>query len=164
MNAVSAQAQESGDQKVLRDLGRLDRLFVLTLRNWLDGTDGQVKVWNGLATQLGAERARRILRAFEAFLDAIAVGQKRCISRHATCCPCLGADEALLADLVRDAAEGDAGSAATRAAGIVIDTHLLEVLRNAETLGLLLREIDGCDPATPGGVLKTQMPRASRLH
>ncbi|MEL6769155.1 MAG: hypothetical protein AAFP17_18395, partial [Pseudomonadota bacterium] len=74
-----------------------DQLFIVTLRRWLDGPEGQQAVWNGLAGEVGPHPARRILQAFEAFLAALSRGLMRPITRHPACCACVGADELLLA-------------------------------------------------------------------
>ncbi|MEM9761198.1 MAG: hypothetical protein AAF968_01580 [Pseudomonadota bacterium] len=124
-----------------------DQLFIVVLRRWLDGPEGQQAVWNGLAEEVGPHPARRILRAFEAFLAALSLGLVRPITRHPACCSCVGADELLLADMVRAAGQGDHETAASRSAEVVRAADRAIVIERAERLGLLIDDI-GLDPVS----------------
>ncbi|MEL6483035.1 MAG: hypothetical protein AAFQ75_16425, partial [Pseudomonadota bacterium] len=124
-----------------------DQLFIVTLRRWLDGPEGQQAVWNGLAGEVGPHPARRILQAFERFLVALSHGLVRPITRHPACCACVGADELLLADIVRAAGRGDHETAASRSAEVVRAADRAIVAERAEKLGLLIDDI-GLDPVS----------------
>lgn len=151
--AVETRARDAG---WLADAEPGDRLFVLSLRRWLDGPCGQAEVWNGFAESLGPGPASRLLNAFEGFLRDIAGALDRRLQRHATTCPCLGADEARLAAIVRSAGRGDPESARAIAAGIVREADLLLVIESAARLGQLMDNV-GADP-----VCRTEAQ--SRLH
>ncbi|HET7410800.1 MAG TPA: hypothetical protein VFJ13_11430, partial [Paracoccaceae bacterium] len=114
-----------------------------SLRRWLDGPCGQAEVWNGLAGALGAGPATRFLKAFERFLREIAGSAGRKLERHATPCPCLGDDEALLAGMVRAAGQGDSDTARALASGIVRETELVAVVEAAARLGQLMDNVGG---------------------
>ena len=132
---------------LLSDAHPGDRLFVVSLRRWLDGPCGQAEVWNGLAATLGAGPASRLLNAFERFLREIAGSAGRRIDRHATKCPCLGEDESLLAGIVRAAGRGDVDTARALAAGFVRETELVAVVEAAARLGQQMDNI-GHGPVT----------------
>jgi hypothetical protein len=125
-------------ERWLAEAGPAAQVFVVSLRRWLDGPEGQAQVWNGLACELGPSRARALLVAFEAFLGALGAALSRRLSRHAAHCPCLGEDEALLAGLVQAAGRGDRETAASRAASIVREADLVVVVERAACLGQLL--------------------------
>lgn len=137
-----------------------DRLFIASLRRWLDGPGGQAEVWSGLAGSLGAGAATRLLGAFEALLRQVAGAARRKLQRHATNCPCIGEDEALLAGMVRAAGRGDTESAHALAAQIVRETDLLAVLESAARLGQLMDNIGG-GPVT-GAEARAQVPVSVR--
>lgn len=122
----------------LADAHPADRLFVVSLRRWLDGPGGQAEVWNDLAVSLGSAPATRLLKAFEGFLGAVAVALDRRLERHATRCPCIAGDEATLAVIVRSAGQGDRDTARSIAAEIVREADLIAVIEAAARLGRLM--------------------------
>lgn len=126
----------------LADASSTDRMFVATFRRILDGQRGQKAVVLGLTPRLGFVGAKRVLRSFVQFLEAVSKGQTRQMARHPTDCGCIGEDEGLLADIVRSAASGDAETAASRAAEIVRQSDLTIVLERAAVLGALLEDMD----------------------
>lgn len=144
----------------LADLDGEGKLLVVTIRRWLDGLEAQGEVWNGFCGELGPVPARRLMRAVEGFLAAIAEAPRRPLRRHAARCPCLGADEARLAALVRAAARGHDGQARAVAAGIVETAAVGRVVEAAAVLG---EALDTIAPAVP---MRRQWPPAQRrwLH
>lgn len=136
-------ARTRGEAAWLADAHPGDRLFVLSLRRWLDGPSGQAYVWNGLARALGAGAATGFLKAFERLLRAIARSTGRKLERHATSCPCIGDDEALLAGMVRAAGQGDSVTAHALAAEIVRENELVAVVEAAARLGRLMDNVGG---------------------
>ncbi|MEM7530001.1 MAG: hypothetical protein AAF416_20475 [Pseudomonadota bacterium] len=147
MTRVRSTAIDRRRKAWLAETRPADQLLILTLRRWLDGPDGQEAVWNGLAREIGAVPARRLLKTFECFLIALSRGVRRTLTRHAACCPCVGADELLLADMVRAAGRGDHETAGARAAEVVRVADRAIVLERAEKLGLLLDDM-GLDPVS----------------
>lgn len=135
-------------------------LVVWSVRRWLDGPEAQAEVWNAFATALGAERGRCALRAFEAYLGAIATAATRRLCRHAASCPCVGRDEADLAAIVSLAGRGEMAGAAEHAARIVPPERLPAVLMAATELARL---VAGCDvPRKEGSARRNAGFR--RLH
>ena len=131
----------------LADAHPTDRLFVVSLRRWLDGPCGQAEVWNGLAGSLRPSRATTLPKAFERLLREVTVSAGRRLQRHATACPCLGEDEALLAGMVRAAGRGDAETARAMATRIVREADRLAVVEAAARLGRLMDNVGG-DPVS----------------
>lgn len=117
-----------------------EQRFVRAMRLRLCGGPHQGTAWRELSAELGAEPARAAMRALEAFLWAVAQGAARRLRRHHPCCLCLGRDEALLADVVRAAAQGAEGF--DRACGLLHDTVRPEarpaVIATAGVLGRAL--------------------------
>lgn len=125
-----------------------ERLVVWSLRRWLDGPEAQAEVWNAFAAQLGAGPGRRALRAFEAYLGAVAEATTRRLCRHAASCSCVGRDEADLAAVVTLAGRGEQALAAERAARLVPPERAPAVTLAAAGLARL---VAGCDmPPTEG--------------
>lgn len=132
---------------LLADVSPTERVFVLLLRRWLDGPQGQSAIWSVLSREAGEARAHQFLQAFEGFLRAISAGQSRALSRHASCCALLGDDEALLAGMVEAAGRGDQKTAAAKAVPILRETSRPAAVSRAKTLGLLIDTLD-CHPVT----------------
>ncbi|MEM9013337.1 MAG: hypothetical protein AAGE18_19120 [Pseudomonadota bacterium] len=131
-----------------------DQVFIVSLRRWLEGPGGQRAVWLGLASELGQHQAHEVLAALEAFLAALAMGLRRQLLRHAAHCPCLGEDEALLAEIVRHAARGDRETALCRAAEVVREPDLIVTVERAARLGSLFEDL-AVSPPTPANTSVT---------
>lgn len=131
----------------LADADPVEQGFVLMLRSWLDGPQGQAALWDALVRSAGVAGARRILGCFEQLIDALARGALRPFRRHATRCPCLGADEAALSGMVRAAARGRRAAAEAHVRGLLREADLVEIVERAARLGMQLDEA-GAYPAT----------------
>lgn len=129
------------DQRTLSDARPDDRFLIVMMRQWLDGLNKQQEVWNTLAQDMGAMAARRFLNSFEAFIAAIADGALRHLSRYRSCCPYLGDDEALIAEIVHEAGRGELDNALRLAARIVRQDALTAVVGQAVQLGVQLKTI-----------------------
>ena len=105
------------------------------IRVWMAKPEYQQDIWNTLSVELGPNRARAELRAFEAFISNISVSIDRRLARHAPDCRCLGRDEAALLNIVRLAGQGDRFSATAHAATMVREDRVEPVVDAAEWLG-----------------------------
>ncbi len=139
MEATEPAAQGARAVGDLAARDHADRLFIVTLRLWLQGPERQAEAWSGLSGALGAQQARAALRALEGFLEAMAHGARGAIWRHAPCCKRLGRDEALMADAVAAAARGDLGQAAALLAPLTHAQARPALVGTAEQLGRALR-------------------------
>lgn len=87
----------------LADLDPASQLAVVALRLWCDG--GTEALGRDLAA--AGDGGPAVAESFARFCAHCLAAARRPMVRHGACCPCLGADEAALAALVRMAAEGE---------------------------------------------------------
>ena len=144
----------------LADLPRLDACIVLYFRMWCDGAEGQMSVWNDLATRLGPTHGRTTLKTFEQLFAICTEHRRRPLLRHAVGCSCLGADEACFANFVATATEGDREDAMFIATLIVRPDMAPLITALAADLGLALKVMLSRFPATVQAVT----PRQQTLH
>lgn len=111
-----------------------EQRLVRCIRLWMTGPGHREAMWNVLAGASGAAEARRLLRAFEAFIASVAVSIERKINRHAIGCPCICRDEATLLEIIRRAGDGEGFRAAVHAACLVHDDRVAAVVDAAEAL------------------------------
>lgn len=89
--------------RTVGDLGALSparALAILLLRDWLDGPPGQTRVWNGLASVIGAPASHRTCAGLDALVGLVRKAGRRPLATHGGGCRCLGADEAWWAELL----------------------------------------------------------------
>lgn len=98
--------QEDTGKAWMSELSDGQQLVVWSFRRWLSGQQSWSTVWNEFAVRFGAERARPILKSFVGLVEAIRSGTRRSVHYHQPCCPCVGADEALLTSMVGAAQAG----------------------------------------------------------
>lgn len=89
------------------DLDPVEAASVMYLRMWCDGPEAQARVWNDLASELGHQRGRKVLKAFEQLCNLCARHGRRPLMRHAVKCKCMGSDEACFANFVATATAGE---------------------------------------------------------
>ena len=123
----------------LSERRRADQLLVRALRLWLIDPAHQAQAWSALSGELGAEPARKALRALEEFLGVLAEGSRGPIWRHGPDCGCLGRDEALLADAISAAAQGDFNAASVALGPLIRPEARPAALGCAHRLGRALR-------------------------
>lgn len=118
-----------------------ERRFVAALRLWLTTPEAQAEVWRDFAAAQGPAAGRAALRAFEAYLEAVAHGASRKLWRHNVGCVCLGRDEAALAEAMRAAAAGNRERAYAALAPLVRTEALPRAVEAAGALGLALAAV-----------------------
>lgn len=153
-----------GDDAVgrLAERSATEQLLVRGIRLWLEGPDAQARVWNEFATTFGPAHGRLALRAFEAYLEAVACSIERRLWRHAPGCPCIGRDEEALASLVTLAARGQSGAAVAVAARLVRVDAIQSTIETATELGRLLFGLQSSSPDLEGSMLPGRSVRT--LH
>jgi len=127
----------------LRDLRHVERASVMFLRLWCEGPDGQGQVRSEAVALLGDADGCAWCEAFGDALELTALHGRRPLVRHAVGCPCLGADEAVIALLVSTAAELDRHEALMLAALAVRADSAPALADLARTVGLGIKRMGG---------------------
>ena len=99
-----------------------------------------------LDARLGDRAGRALGDRFEDLLETTLAHARRPLMRHATGCPCAGADESVFARFVALAAEGAREEAILIAALIVRADIALGLARLAEEVGLGLQRLGADAP------------------
>ena len=142
------QARGGATIGVLNRMEPWEANLILNLRLWCEGPDGQAEVWNDYRKALTAERAQCECRAFEVFLRVVFSSSHRPLVRHGPECACVGADEGILAHLVRTASDGHLNDAALIATLMVGPAQAERVAMMAGQVGATLRLITSEPPRT----------------
>jgi len=144
----------------LSDQPRLEACIVLYFRMWCDGPDGQMAIWNDLATGLGQAHGRATLKTLEQLFAICTEHRRRPLMRHAIGCSCLGADEACFANFVATAATGDREDALLIAT-LLVRADIAPVITSlAADVGLALKSMLLRGRAMP----QPQAPVHATLH
>lgn len=125
----------------LTDLTPWEAELILNMRLWQDGPTGQAQVWNAYAVTFGQSDARHRLKAFERLLWMIETNMLRPLVRHGVACRCIGSDEAVFANMVRFASEGELHEAALIATLLVRPAHAEHVALLAGEVGTDTRDL-----------------------
>lgn len=142
----------------LTDLSPWEADLILSLRLWMDGPEGQAEVWNSFARGFGGTGGRAELRAFETMLHHICTHARRPLMRRQPGCLCLGADEATLLTLAREASRGELTEAAMIASLMVPARHAERIAIMAAQVGQAMQTIARRAPR------QTHEPQAKVLH
>ncbi|MEM9044895.1 MAG: hypothetical protein AAGC81_09370 [Pseudomonadota bacterium] len=148
----------------LYELPFLEAAAVQYFRLWCAGPAHQEEVWNDFASTIGPHEGRQALSSLEELCALIAERRRRPLMRHPVHCKLLGADEAVLANLIGAAADGTEHEALLFAALMVDGQRTLSAVRIAErfakSLTLMKTQCDG--PQV--GPLHHEKPLSNRLH
>jgi hypothetical protein len=125
----------------LAEVSAWEAELILNLRLWQDGDRGRRAVWNAYATALGPREGRAALEAFVDLLKTIEDNMLRPLVRHGVACGCVGSDEAVFANMVRMAAEGELHEASLIATLMVRPAHAERVALMAADVGSTLRTL-----------------------
>ncbi|MFP7674452.1 hypothetical protein ACG74X_13975 [Marivita sp. S0852] len=125
--------------------------LILNLRLWQDGPNGQTLVWNSYATAFGQKDGRAELLRFERLIAMIDTHMVRPMVRHGVACRCIGSDEAVFANMVRFASDGDLHEASLIATLLVWPAFAEHLALLSAEVGTGTRElVRGHNPARDG--------------
>jgi hypothetical protein len=120
----------------LSDLDPVSQLAVLSLRLWCDRGPAALARDFALAGDAGGAA-----EAFSRFCTHCTTAARRPLMRHGAGCPCLGADEAALAEVLRLAAECEREDALMLAMVMLRTEAAPEGVALAQQAGLMLRRM-----------------------
>lgn len=140
MSRASGPEAASGGRPVglIRDLAPLERAVVLHLRRWCSGGAEAAGVMATFSARLGPREGARLAELLHQFLSHCLGESRRRLIRHAAGCPCLGADESMLARQVALAAAGDHDAALALALGYLSGDAARQAVALSEAFGLAL--------------------------
>ncbi|MEO1331497.1 MAG: hypothetical protein AAFW46_17745 [Pseudomonadota bacterium] len=165
MNPQNGGELDGGQDPLLEDAAPMTRLFVWSLRCWLDGAAGQQAVWAHYTARLGGRAGARAMRAFEEHVEGLAHQCRRVLRRRRTGCVFVCEDELLMAHTVGAAAAGDLDGAYAAAARYVRASAIPVAVTSAARLGAALALIgDAPSETVPCGDPWRSAPMAGRLH
>lgn len=113
--------------------------LILNMRLWQDGPTGQTQVWTIYAETFGQAEGRQHLHSFERLLGLIDANMLRPLVRHGVACRCIGSDEAVFANMVRFASDGELHEASLIATLLVRPSHAEHVAVLAGEVGTVVR-------------------------
>ncbi|GIT91587.1 hypothetical protein JANAI62_20440 [Jannaschia pagri] len=116
-------------------------LAVIMLRDWFDGPQGQARVSQTFLQELGAQAGAGAIDAWADFGALISDGTRRDVMRHSVNCRCVGADEAVLAQVISLAARGAREDAMLILSLLVTGERLLPAIQTVEQVGAALLRI-----------------------
>ena len=133
----------------LRALDAARALAVLMFRDWFDGPCGQERVCGMFCDVLGDDTGPVAFEAWSDCLDSLARHGRRALVHHVADCNCVGADEALVAQLFDSAASCAREDALMILALIMPADRGWLVLPSAERAGLAILRVAHRMCATP---------------
>lgn len=123
----------------LSDCPHWEADLVMAIRLWLEGADGQNRLWTAYARSFGSASGRSKLKQFEAMLRELLLHARRPLVRHGLTCDCIGSDEAIVQTIVREAVRGDLEEARMIASLIVPARHADMVATYAAEVGKTMK-------------------------
>ena len=138
-----APARRGGETVAMLDaLPPTQILSILLLRDWCEGPEGRTRIAVLLEEGLGAYPGQKAAGDWDAFMRMLTERGRRPLMRHATTCRCVGADEAVIANLLELAASGERDDAMLVASLLVPGDRLLYLMVLAEAVGVAIRRTD----------------------
>lgn len=110
-------------------------LAVMMFRDSFVGPDGTERVRGLFAEALGSEAGTTAFSDWSAFLKGLVRHARRPLMRHALTCTCVGADEAVIAEILYRCARGEREDAMLVLALIVPGDRLPLLMAEAERIG-----------------------------
>lgn len=140
----------------LHTLAAWQALLVQHLRLWCDGPAGQNKVRHDWNASLNAADGEVTLEVFDALIQSLLTYARRPLIRHDLDCACLGADEAVFAQIVSDASGGHLDDAVMLAGLIALPAH-------AERIAILAGQVGASFRATAATNKENQWPTLNAI-
>lgn len=113
-------------------------LAILMYRDWFDGTDGRERVASVFDQALGSE-GDHALATWTTLMTELVVHARRPLIRHGLSCRCIGADEAVFAQILALAMAGEREEALMILSLLIPADRSLPALHAAERCGCNLR-------------------------
>ncbi|CTQ51457.1 hypothetical protein [Jannaschia donghaensis] len=126
----------------LRTLDGFQALSVMLFRDWFDGDEGRARVAHAFETALDGQAGTAALTAWEEMMDVLSHGVRRPLMRHDLTCRCVGADEAIVAQILTLAARAEREDAMLILSLLVPAERLLPATHIAQRAGLAVMRID----------------------
>lgn len=141
----------------IRTLDGLQSLAILMFRDWFDGPAGRTRVEQVFEGALGTGAGVAGLDAWDEMMTVLSDGVRRPVMRHSLTCQCVGADEAVIAQVIALAGRGEREDAMLILSLLVSGERLLPAIHSAERAGRALMRINLRDR-------RTAAPAPNRLH
>lgn len=122
----------------MNDASPIAQTVIWSIRAWLEDGEGPDSVRGALCDALGDRDGASAALLLEGYFLALARHHARPLERHALNCPCIGADEALLARVVEYAALNHLAAATAEAAAFIRPSGVAALLAAAAPLGRAL--------------------------
>lgn len=174
MDARPAQSRSIPWPTAMAELEPAERLVVWAFRRWVTGLHLNAAghwslVRREFVRQFGSDAGQRALGAFAALIRAIQGHARRRITYHQPCCPCLGADEALLVSFVFACQHRQWALARSAAEWMVRDDGVGDMMGAGGRLGALMRERelvipDRRESCAAAATEATRAPAAQMMH
>ena len=118
-------------------------LFLVTaLRTAMrQSPQAQKELWKGLALSAGEDRARSVETTFDSMMVLLAKHSRRPLATHDGNCMCIGADEAVFAQFIQLAADGEPEDAMLMGMLILRADIVPLAVGLAQQLGLMTRHL-----------------------
>lgn len=126
----------------LNEISDIESSSVLYFRLWCTGPEAQSQVWNDFAMSLGPAQGRAALKVFERLCGLIFHHSRRQLMHHDITCQCLGGDEAIFANFVAAATQGDREEAMLMASLLVRSDIAVTLADLAQQFGLAVKRIN----------------------
>ena len=124
-----------------------EAMLVRHLRLWCEGEQGRTLVQRDLASMTDAGSAQNTAGLLDALVQALARNCRRPLVRHGVHCDCLGADEAVFAQIASSASGGALDDAALMCGLLAMPAHAEHLAILAAQLGAAYRGLDTAAPA-----------------
>ena len=128
----------------LQSMDGAQALGVMLFRDWFDGPAGRARVESVFAEAFGPAGGDMARDAWSDLAALLAAGVRRPVMRHAVTCRCVGADEAVVAQVLTLAARGEREDAMLVLSLLVPGDRLLAAVQVAERAGLALLRLTAC--------------------
>jgi hypothetical protein len=142
-DTVDAQQLTRGGETVglISNMLEWEAELVLNFRCWVNDETGRNNVRSSFSRTFSSDRATDELWAFDKFLATIAENSYYPIAHHDPECPCLGAHEAILTNMVRLASSGFLLEASQIASLIALPSKAESISLMAIRIGHAMRQI-----------------------
>ncbi|WP_299813359.1 hypothetical protein [uncultured Jannaschia sp.] len=119
-------------------------LCVMLFRDWFAGSEGRARVEGVFVEAFGPDAGTMACDAWAELSALLTARTRRPVMRHAMTCRCVGADEAVVAQVLSLAARGEREDAMLVLSLLVPGDRLLSAVDVAERAGIALLRLAAC--------------------